>query len=285
MTPTSSPTAVPTAEPSIARPGWSVARPTLELAASLAVGLLLLSPGWSLLLGPAAARPDLFILTAAADMAAAATVWLLYRGHRPGRVAAVAVAILLPGPVLLVPFRLGLLTGRRLVPVALVLTLVAVTVILLLRRAALPGVLGDARRAHPLIDTLGRRWPTWVGLAMVADNWLDPAVPAPWIMLVLPGGYLLIGGIRGRLRDRRMLLVQLAGLAGYLALILAAVGSGPMVAGWLVVAGWAAHAVWDAVHHRAGAVVPRGYAEWCGVIDAVIALTAALLLSDIASPR
>ncbi|GAB3819170.1 hypothetical protein [Micromonospora zhanjiangensis] len=44
----------------------------------------------------------------------------------------------------------------------------------------------------------------------------------------------------------------------------------------LVAAGWFGHAVWDAAHHRARRVVPRGYAQWCGVVD--LLGTAAILL-------
>jgi hypothetical protein len=107
---------------------------------------------------------------------------------------------------------------------------------------------------------------------------LNPSVTSAWVLLVLPAGYLLLGGIRGRLRDRPMLRLQLAGLALYVALVLLALNVGPTMAAWLVVSGWGIHALWDVVHYRANAVVPRAYAEWCGVIDFVIAFTGALFL-------
>jgi hypothetical protein len=132
--------------------------------------------------------------------------------------------------------------------------------------------------AHPLIGVLCRRWPSWIALALVADNVQNPSVTSAWVLLVLPVGYLLLGGIRGRLRDRRMLVLQLAGLALYVALILLALNTRPAVAGWLVVGGWGFHALWDVAHHRAHAVVPRAYAEWCGVLDSVIAFTGVLFL-------
>ncbi|MEU4555623.1 hypothetical protein [Micromonospora violae] len=40
--------------------------------------------------------------------------------------------------------------------------------------------------------------------------------------------------------------------------------------------GWLAHAGWDLAHHR-GRVVPRGYAEFCVVLD--VALAAVMVLA------
>jgi hypothetical protein len=43
-----------------------------------------------------------------------------------------------------------------------------------------------------------------------------------------------------------------------------------------VAAGWFLHGVWDFVDLRLDKVVARSYAEWCGVLDVLIA--AGLLL-------
>jgi hypothetical protein len=90
-------------------------------------------------------------------------------------------------------------------------------------------------------------------------------------MLVLPLGYLVIGAARRRLRP--LLRLELAGLAAYLLLILAAVVAGPQLSSILVGAGWLGHAGWDRWHHLRDAVVPRSYAEWCGVVDAVVGVS------------
>jgi hypothetical protein len=39
-----------------------------------------------------------------------------------------------------------------------------------------------------------------------------------------------------------------------------------------VAAGWFLHGLWDFVHLRRNAVVSRSYAEWCGVVDILIAV-------------
>ncbi len=45
--------------------------------------------------------------------------------------------------------------------------------------------------------------------------------------------------------------------------------------------GWLAHAGWDLVHHRTAWVVPRGYAEGCGVLD--VALGGTMILAILAT--
>lgn len=129
---------------------------------------------------------------------------------------------------------------------------------------------------------LARRWPTGLALLMTVDIWVDPGVLSPWTMLVLPGGYLVIGVARRTLRGPGVLATQLAGLAVWVALTLVAVAAGGRTAAWLVAFGWLAHAGWDLVHHRTGRVVPRGYTEWCGVLDTSLAavMVLAILTTD-----
>jgi hypothetical protein len=117
------------------------------------------------------------------------------------------------------------------------------------------------------------RWPTALALLFTIDSVVHPGVPTAWLMLVLPVGYLVIGAARRTLTTRRTLLVQLGGLAGYAMLALAAVLASPVTSTVLIGLGWLAHAGWDVWHHRRNAVVPRGYAEWCAVVDTVIGLT------------
>jgi hypothetical protein len=38
-----------------------------------------------------------------------------------------------------------------------------------------------------------------------------------------------------------------------------------------VAAGWFLHGIWDFVHLWLDKVVARSYAEWCGVIDVLVA--------------
>lgn len=264
-------------------PSWRhFLRHGTEMAVSMVVGMMLLDPVWDAVLGradlSAAAHPDLGALITAADMTVAMTIWMLYRGHGRSSVAKMAAATAIPYLLLTVPFRLGFLSGEQLMMGGHVLMLSAMVAVMLAHRTEYSHPVGGAHTAHPLIGVLGRRWPSWIALALVADNWQHPSVTSAWALLILPAGYLLLGGIRGRLRDRRMLVLQLGGLALYVALILLALNAGPALAAWLVVGGWGIHALWDAAHHRANAVVPRAYAEWCCVLDSVIALTGVLFL-------
>ena len=114
-------------------------------------------------------------------------------------------------------------------------------------------------------------------LLVTVDNLVDPRPLAAWAMLVLPVGYLAIGTVRNTLRPRRVLITQLTGLAAYLLLVVAAMMSSGDLCLYLIAAGWLAHSGWDAWHHRRNAVVPRGFAEWCAVVDAVIGLSLIVL--------
>lgn len=122
--------------------------------------------------------------------------------------------------------------------------------------------------SRPIARGLLSRWPTALALLCTVDNLIDPRGLSPWTMLVLPVGYLVIGAFRRTLRPP-MLRLQLAGLAAWLLLIAAALVWGPIVVG----IGWLAHAGWDWWHHRHHAVVPKAYAEWCGVVDVVIGVS------------
>lgn len=55
------------------------------------------------------------------------------------------------------------------------------------------------------------------------------------------------------------------------AVALVAAQAQPVVAGVLVAGGLLAHAAWDVHHHRTGRVVVRSMAEFCVVLDTVLA--------------
>jgi hypothetical protein len=126
-----------------------------------------------------------------------------------------------------------------------------------------------------LVGVIRHRWPTWLALVAVAvvvgDGGPAPTDALTWIMLVLPLLYLVIGAVRGHLRRPRVLLAQLAALVAYGALTALALSADDDLRRYLVAGGWLAHAAWDAVHHRANLVVPRAYAEFCGVVDLLLA--------------
>jgi hypothetical protein len=135
-----------------------------------------------------------------------------------------------------------------------------------------------------VIGILARRWPTAVGIAATAAS-LAVVSPLPdrlqsWIsafgVLTAAVIYLTWGTARGELTDRRWLTAQTAAVLAFGAVAIAAAVVTPDAGRYVLAAGWLAHAVWDAVHHRAGRVVPRWYAETCLVCD--VALATALLV-------
>lgn len=272
-----------TAAPAVTAPRWRhFFRHAVEMVLAMAVGMVLLGPAWAAALDRAGldgalARPDLVALIAATNMTVAMSVWMRYRGHRRARIAEMAAAMYGPYLVLIVPYWLGILPGEHVMMGGHLLMLPAMAVAMFAHRSEYLRHHGSPDGVHPLIGVLGQRWPTWVALALCLDKWRDPGVPPPWLMLALPAVYLVSGGIRGHLRDRRLLALQLAGLVLYVVLAVVAASAEPVAAAWIVAAGWGFHALWDLAHHRADVVVPRWYSELCVVIDMVVAATIVLL--------
>ncbi|MFC4020119.1 hypothetical protein ACFOW4_19535 [Micromonospora sp. GCM10011542] len=242
------------------------------MAVAMVAGMLLLNPLWEAagtllgIEGPLG-RPEVAALVMATDMTIGMTIWMRYRAHHWVAVGEMAAAMYVPFLLLLVPFRAGLLNGDALLLGGHLLMVPAMVLVAVRHRHEAP----VAVRRHPAVVALARRWPTGLALLMTVDMWVDPSVLSPWTMLVLPGGYLLIGAARRTLRGPGVLATQLLGSAAWVALTLAAVAAGGRTAAWLVAFGWLAHAGWDLVHHRRARVVPRAYAEWCGVLDAALA--------------
>ncbi|MCW3815159.1 hypothetical protein ONA91_11905 [Micromonospora sp. DR5-3] len=259
--------------------GRRLARHLAEMVAAMLVGMLLLDPVWRagaavLGGGDVLARADVAALLMATDMALGMAAWMWHRGHGRAATVEMVAAMYVPFLLLLPPWWAGLLGDHGLTLGGHLLMLPAMVLVALRHRHAPPA----RPRRHPVVVALARRWPTGLALLMTLDLWFAPAVLAPWTLLVLPAGYLLLGTVRRQWRDRRVLALQLAGLAGWGGLAAAALAGPDGVAGALVAAGWLGHAAWDLAHHRNGRVVPRAYAEWCGVLDAAVGITMVLAL-------
>lgn len=123
-----------------------------------------------------------------------------------------------------------------------------------------------------VLGVVVHRWPTVLALALVVATFFDGVPPLRLLaalLVVMPLCYLLFGAIRGELRRPAVLVLQIAGLLGFAALALIALGLDDDTLGrYVLAAGWLAHAVWDFAHHRAGRVVPGAWSEWCCVVDA-----------------
>jgi hypothetical protein len=82
---------------------------------------------------------------------------------------------------------------------------------------------------------------------------------------------LLWGAFHGHVQKPGLFRIQALGIIGFGALALAGLVVDPQLGRYLVAAGWFLHGVWDLVHLRTDTVVSRSYAEWCGVLDVLIA--------------
>jgi hypothetical protein len=146
------------------------------------------------------------------------------------------------------------------------------------RPERLEGVAGAPRGRLAL---LGRWWPALLGLAIGVVGLVDlqpwsRTDPPTWMPIGLAMAYLVFGALRGQLHRPGVLRLEVAGLVlftGAVALALMVdTSAGQYVAG----AAWIAHAAWDVAHHRdlshhdAVGVVPRGWAEFCIVLDLLV---------------
>ena len=120
------------------------------------------------------------------------------------------------------------------------------------------------------LAALRHRWPTWLALALVFATFIDgvPGAESLAALLVfMPLCYLIFGAVRGELGRPGVLILQAAALLAFGALALTALSVDDTLGRYLLAAGWLIHGVWDFAHHRTGRVVPRAWAEWCGVVD------------------
>jgi hypothetical protein len=116
----------------------------------------------------------------------------------------------------------------------------------------------------------GASWPVLIasfGLLFLLQlqSWVNPTVA----IVALASAIAAVGLFR-RL-DRSELLVQTAGLILFGGLALVGLIVAPEIARYVLAAGWFGHGLWDLVHLRRDKVVSRSYAEWCGVLDVLIA--------------
>lgn len=127
---------------------------------------------------------------------------------------------------------------------------------------------------YVVIGAVARRGWTWYVLIGVIGLYsllrLQERVEPVVVLLAVSLAAVLWGTACGRLVQPSFLL-QVAGLVVFGALAVAGLMAAPELGRYLVAAGWFAHGFWDLAHHRADAGVARSGAEWCAVVDVVIA--------------
>lgn len=95
---------------------------------------------------------------------------------------------------------------------------------------------------------------------------------ATWVLLGLAGLLLVYGLMTGAMRPGGGLPLQTIAMIAFGAVAAIALISNAVVGAYLVAAGLLAHAIWDVHHHRANKVVSRSLAEFCFVLDTLLAL-------------
>lgn len=151
--------------------------------------------------------------------------------------------------------------------------------------AGLASALALLPALYVVVAAFGRRrwtWPTVVtGLAgfVALREWavLDPQLTVLAVAAVALGMALLRGRGGG---GRAELVLQGVGLVVFGSVAVLAVTVAPHVAVWLVAVGWFGHGIWDFVHLYRDAVVSRSFAEWCGVVDVIVASQMVLLATS-----
>jgi hypothetical protein len=132
-----------------------------------------------------------------------------------------------------------------------------------------------------LLHLAARWWPALAGLPLSIFLLVDlqPWRPAEPTTAILPGlaiAYLVFGAVRRQYNRPGVLPLQIVGLVIFGGCAIAAALVDPEVGKYIAAAGWIGHAAWDVAHHRdlstnqAVGVVPRGYAEFCIVLDLLI---------------
>nr|WSY49034.1 hypothetical protein OG999_01990 [Streptomyces sp. NBC_00886] len=116
-------------------------------------------------------------------------------------------------------------------------------------------------------------WPVLVaGLVLVFVLQLQDRVSQPVVLVALSLALLVWGAIRGTPYGRAVFGAQAVGALVFGALALVGLAVDADLGRYLVAAGWFFHGVWDFVHVKLDKVVSRSFAEWCGVVDVLVAV-------------
>jgi len=160
----------------------------------------------------------------------------------------------------------------------------------LLVAAATAYRIDDGRDVAPMVaasglvylaaSATGRRWAAWVGFgatfALIALDKFVGLDSTPWI-LALAVALLVVGLVGRRTRPWWSLPLQAIAMLVLATVTLLAGRLDPTIGGLLVAAALLGHAAWDVAHHRTGRVVDRSLAEFCAVLDVLVAAFVAVV--------
>jgi hypothetical protein len=126
----------------------------------------------------------------------------------------------------------------------------------------------------------GRRWAAWVAFGvsfpLITLDKFTGLDATPW-MLALAAVLLTVGLAARRTRPWWALPLQTAAMFVLGTIALLAIHLDATVGGLLVAAALVGHAAWDIYHHRTGRVVDRSLAEFCAVLDVLVAALVAVI--------
>jgi hypothetical protein len=117
-------------------------------------------------------------------------------------------------------------------------------------------------------------WPLFLGTFVVvtATKFGLITTDATWVFLGLAALFVGYGVLHGAARPTEGLPLQAIAMAGFGTAAAVALIVGGNVGAFLVAAGLLGHAAWDVYHHRVNKVVVRSMAEFCFVLDTLVAI-------------
>ncbi len=123
-------------------------------------------------------------------------------------------------------------------------------------------------------------WPVFIGEFVAITVGDIVGFDSTWLFFAAAVVFVGYGLATGALRPRHGLPLQTVAMLGFGAIAVAALAASPTIGAYLVAAGLFGHAAWDVHHHRTNRVVVRSMAEFCVVLDTLlaIAIIAATLL-------
>lgn len=152
---------------------------------------------------------------------------------------------------------------------------VLTAVALWLRHADASAVVTASALVYLGSAALGLRWSAWpifgVSFVLISIGFLVPAFDPTLIMIALAVLLIGYGFVRGRGKPLHGLPLQLIAMVILAGLALIAARQDPALSAILVAVGLLVHAGWDVYHHRKDRVVVRSMAEFCMVLDTVLA--------------
>jgi uncharacterized membrane protein HdeD (DUF308 family) len=117
-----------------------------------------------------------------------------------------------------------------------------------------------------------RRWPTAAAILLLIPSFADGFLLPPWFLPSMAVIYLIFGVVRRQLRPAGEVVLQLSALIALAGAAVSCAILDPVASAYVFAAALLGHGVWDVTHWRRDRVVPRAYAEFCGVFDLLCAV-------------